>query len=147
MRSLWHLLLAGLAALLLGLPGVGSPGGGGDPGVWILPCSRPMTGVTFPDSILQAPRSSYDVNAVTNGISLLLPSGMGTPLVTLYEMPSCTPVPVTVSGRYLIISKEVLIALNSGTGIVQGVIVDSSSNGFALSSYRFESGGLHFMVY
>src|SRR5262245_4472540 len=145
MRSLWHLLLVGLAALLLGLPGVGSPGGGGDSGVWILPCSRPMAGVTFQDSVLEA-RSTYDVAAVTNNLTLQMPTSMGAPIVTVCEVPSFTPLPVTVSGRDVIISKDTLIALMNGTGRVQGIIVDAANNGFTLTSCRLESGTLHFMV-
>jgi len=146
MRSLWHLLFVGLAALLLGLPGIGSPGGGGDSGVWILPCSRPMAGVTFQDSIIEAPRSTYDVDCVTSGLTLLMPSSMGAPTVAVFELPSFTPLPVTVSGRNVIISKETLIALMSGTGRLLGIIVDASGNGFVLSCCRLESGALHFMV-
>jgi hypothetical protein len=147
MRSLWHLLLVGLAALLLGLPGIGSPGGGGDSGVWILPCSRPMAGVTFQDSVFEAPRSSYDVTCASTSLTLLLPAGMGPAMPLVFELPNFTPVPVTVSGRNVIISKDTLTALMGGTGRVQGVIVDAFGNGFTLSSFRYESGGMHFMIY
>lgn len=132
MRTAFRLLVAGLLALALALPGISGGGGGGpgggSTGVWVLPLS-----VFLDSDPLGAPRDVHTGVSVSEPL-VLQTSGEGDGLTaTFCDELSNEPIALPVTGELITIPAELLQALAQQPGSRADVVIaDAAMRGYVV---------------
>lgn len=146
--SLRTLLLA-LAAFVFALTGISS-GGGGDGGVWILPCSSHVC--SFPTSGAQVqlpPRDWRTLSLPKADLVMQLPSEMGAATAQLIDRRTRIALPVRIVGKTVTIPLATLTFLlaQSASAAADGLFLDANGLGFVISIRRVSATDLRVEIW